>query len=485
MAATASEIEALRLRVAHQLPPDCLDDFQRLSRTLLHGPQFQWLLVDAPHEALRKQVMAALAQVLSAAGMKTNSLPLSGRIADVATLEERLVKNANQADVVHVIGRAGWFDAAKWDAFNVRRERIAREAKARLVFWLDAPAIELASRGAPDLWAWRSGVYAFAETSVKLADTESPAAQKSELAGLGVFSRQADLRTRAQKLLRIEGIREWLNFNAGAPDDLRAGALAELGLSLYEIEEYDAALVHWRDAELPLLRRLSKARSVAITLGQIADVLEIRRDFEEALRIRREEVLPIFEHLGDLAMQARTQGQIADILQAKGLWQEALRIRQHEVLPILEKLGFARDVAQVKWAIAQAPGAAGQTDRSSRIHAEELESISQTSGDLRLTVEQTKSVLRLLERNGEVDEALRLTRDTLLPLVEKLGDARERAKAQINLGRLLMVRRPQDHKRAAALLTTAYDSLKALGLPEADAVLLDFKKLGLAPPGTA
>jgi hypothetical protein len=40
-------------------------------------------------------------------------------------------------------------------------------------------------------------------------------------------------------------------------------------------------------------------RSRAVTLGQIADVLQARGDLDEALRIRREEELPVFERLGD------------------------------------------------------------------------------------------------------------------------------------------------------------------------------------------
>ena len=56
MAGSAFDVEQLRLAAARRLPASCHDDFLRLSRTLLHGPEFQWLLVDAPDEGLRKQV---------------------------------------------------------------------------------------------------------------------------------------------------------------------------------------------------------------------------------------------------------------------------------------------------------------------------------------------------------------------------------------------------------------------------------------------
>ncbi len=39
-------------------------------------------------------------------------------------------------------------------------------------------------------------------------------------------------------------------------------------------------------------------RSWAVTLGQIADVLQARGQLDEALRIRQEEELPTYERLG-------------------------------------------------------------------------------------------------------------------------------------------------------------------------------------------
>lgn len=105
MAGSVFDFEHLRLAAARPLPAACCDDLLRLSRTLVHGPVFQWLLVDAPDEGLRKQVMAMLDEVLRAAGLGTNRLPLSNKIADVAMLEAHLIKNAHAGAVVHVIGR--------------------------------------------------------------------------------------------------------------------------------------------------------------------------------------------------------------------------------------------------------------------------------------------------------------------------------------------------------------------------------------------
>ncbi|MCS5692017.1 hypothetical protein NZK33_08475 [Cyanobium sp. FGCU-6] len=160
-------IAQARLAEARQLPGPCHDDFLRLSLTLIHGPPFQWLLAMSPDEGVRRQVIDALDRVLERAGLRSDRLPLSDEIADVPMLEAWLVNNARQSPVLHVIGGPVWFDAARWEALDIRRERLAALARSRLVFWLDEEAIALASLRAPDLWSWRGGVYAFLPAPVQ------------------------------------------------------------------------------------------------------------------------------------------------------------------------------------------------------------------------------------------------------------------------------------------------------------------------------
>ena len=56
------------------------------------------------------------------------------------------------------------------------------------------------------------------------------------------------------------------------------------------------------------------ARSLAITRGQIANILEARGQSEEALRILTEEALPVFERLGDARWVSATKRKIDAIL---------------------------------------------------------------------------------------------------------------------------------------------------------------------------
>ncbi len=520
MSLAAFEVERIRLEVARSLPANCFDDFLRLSRTLLHGPGFQWLLVDAPHELLRKQVMAALNQVLRAAGLTVNRLPLSRQIADVAELEQRLLKIAGTADVVQVIGPPGWFDSARWDAFNVRRERIAAGVRARLVFWLNAEAIALASTGAPDLWAWRGGVYAF----VPLA----PAVEGSQDATVGVPIRVpgpvgVDSRSMTERSRRIAEIQSWLDSHPAVPDDLLIAPYEELGRLLFELGEYDAALAHWVQRELPLHRRLGDQRGVAVMQGRIADLLQERGDYDEALRIlqhevlpvyerlgdvrsravtqgkiadalqmrgpldevlriRREEELPVFERLGDVRERAVTQGKIADVLQMRGQWDEALRIRREEELPVYERLGDVRSRALTQGKITDVLQARGQWDEALRILRKEVLPVLERLGDVRGRAVMQGKIADVLHARGQLDEALRIRREEELPVYERLGDVRARAMTQGQIGLQLLDAGGADAAEGKQCLEAAWADLSRKGLPEAQVLAEQMRQRGLSVP---
>ncbi|MFD7411636.1 CHAT domain-containing protein, partial [Kitasatospora purpeofusca] len=67
-----------------------------------------------------------------------------------------------------------------------------------------------------------------------------------------------------------------------------------------------------------LFTDLGDTRSAAVVWGKIADVLHLRGEVDEALRIHREVELPAFERIGETRSAAVTWGQIADILHQCG-----------------------------------------------------------------------------------------------------------------------------------------------------------------------
>jgi tetratricopeptide (TPR) repeat protein len=427
MSTPGFDLERIRLESSQSLPASCFDDFQRLTKTLVHGPSFQWLLVEAVDQRLRDRVIDSLDNVLSEAQLKSTRLVVDANTADVSELEQNLVRCSTIAPVVHVVVATNWFDeeGKRWDALNARRERLARDAKARLVFWLNKEGIDRAARFAPDLWAWRGGVYTF-EGFVDGANSTSLERLDPEPTGL-------DTRSMAERHRRIAEIRAWLEANSAPPDDLLIPILDELGRLLYSVGDYDGALVHWRDRELPIYERLGDERSRAFTMGQIADILEARGELDEALRIRREEELPIYERLGDVCSRAITMGQIAEVLTLRGELDEALRIRREEELPIYERLGDVRSRAITMGNTADILATRGELDEALRIRREEELPIYERLGDDRSRAVTMGQIADILAARGELDEALRIRREEELPIYERLGDVRSRA---ITMGKI-------------------------------------------------
>jgi hypothetical protein len=55
-------------------------------------------------------------------------------------------------------------------------------------------------------------------------------------------------------------------------------------------------------------------RSLAVTKSKIADILQERGEFDEALRIQSKEVLPVFDRLGDVHSSLICKTNIAFLL---------------------------------------------------------------------------------------------------------------------------------------------------------------------------
>jgi tetratricopeptide (TPR) repeat protein len=195
--------------------------------------------------------------------------------------------------VIHVRGGAAWFDADRWASFNIRREAVAREVKATLLFWLNEEAIAALARVAIDLWAWRAAVVTFASAP----SLPGPPA---------VDFRAFDDRPAGERERRVAFLRDAV-LAPDLPGDLRAELHAEMGDLLAALGRPAPALRAYEEAR----RETQDERSRAVIMGRIADGLEARGELEEALRIRREEELPVYERLGDVRSRAVTLFKIA------------------------------------------------------------------------------------------------------------------------------------------------------------------------------
>ena len=218
---------------------------------------------------------------------------------------------------------------------------------------------------------------------------------------------------------------------------LSAGELADI---LQARGELDEALRIRREEELPVYERLGDVRSRAVTMGQIADILQARGELDEALRIRREEELPVYERLGDVRSRAVAMGKIADILQERGELDEAFRILREELLPVFERLGDVRSRAVTMGKIADILRARGELDEALRIHREEGLSVYERLGDVRELAVTMGKIADILQDCGELDEALRIRREEELSVYERLGNVRARAVTMGKIADILRAR---------------------------------------------
>ena len=103
--------------------------------------------------------------------------------------------------------------------------------------------------------------------------------------------------------------------------------------------------------------KLGYMRERAVTLGKIADILQARGEFDEALRIRREEVLPISQQMGVIHNFAYMLYLCAMLRTKRGVYdQEDLKIvgdESAESFAISRHLGQADFLAEVGFYFGQ------------------------------------------------------------------------------------------------------------------------------------
>ncbi|HYN19918.1 MAG TPA: metallophosphoesterase [Thermoanaerobaculia bacterium] len=187
-------------------------------------------------------------------------------------------------------------------------------------------------------------------------------------------------------------------------------------------------------------QRRGEERGRAIALGLVADILQDRGQFDEALRIWQEETIPVLEKIGDIRERAVSLGKVADILQDCGQLDEALRIWQEETIPVLEKIGDIRERAVSLGRVAD-----------------------------------------ILQARGRLDEALRIRQDDELPVYEKIGDVCERLVAWAKMALTYLERAQEgDRERANELLCKALMDADRLQIPEADQIRAILQRHGLA-----
>lgn len=244
-----------------------------------------------------------------------------------------------------------------------------------LLIWLPDFALDFVARGAPDFWAWRSGVYEFA-TEKTLWQWGCASAIIPGV--LGVYSL-----SHPDKGAQLAHLGELLRAAQSLPNRGRReqGLIASL---LNQLGLIHQSLGHWEEAttiyqkSLVLFKSLGDQSGIAGTLHEIANIQYLQGELEEAEHLY-DQSLKIEQAQGDEGGIARALHQLGTLEQHKGNLNEAERLYLQS-LGIEQALGNKSSIARTLHQIASLRYIQGNLQEAERLFRQSLE-IKESIGD--------------------------------------------------------------------------------------------------------
>ena len=249
----------------------------RLARAVGHGPDFQILIVEAVSDEAKRMAREAIDHAAEERGLRVAEVCWDPA-TDAEDLERLIVAAASDVDLIHLSGASDWLTPQRWQGLNIRRDRLAESARARLVWWLHPRNVAEMATQAPDLWAWRGGVYSF-------LDVASPSV--SLLTSFD-FPHEAQV-NRADPEPRRNRIREIRSWLEGTPQpELVYEVAREWGDLALSLGEFDEARHAYQDIALPAARLHHTAQEVLAVKQALATVATEAGDFGGAIEILKD-----------------------------------------------------------------------------------------------------------------------------------------------------------------------------------------------------
>ena len=385
----------------------------RLARAVGHGPDFQILIVEAVADEATRMAREAIDHAAEERGLRVAEVCWDPA-ADAEGLERLIVAAASDADLTHLSGASDWLTPQRWQGLNIRRDRLAENARARLVWWLHPRNVAEMATQAPDLWAWRGGVYSF-------LDVASPSV--SPLTSFDfpheAWVNRADPGPRRK---RIREIRSWLE---GTPQpELVYEVAREWGDLALSLGEFDEARHAYRDIALPAARLHHTAREVLTIKQALATVATEAGDFDGAIEILKDAT----EESGRL-LGADHPDTLASCNNLAGAYQDAGRV--NDAIPLFEETLEARtrilgpnhpDTLASRNNLAASYRAAGRLNDAIPLFEETLEARTRILGPNHPdTLASRNNLAASYRAAGRVNDAIPLFEETLEARTRILG----------------------------------------------------------------
>ena len=301
----------------------------RLARAVGHGPDFQILIVEAASDEATRMAREAIDHAAEERGLRVAEVCWDPA-ADAEDLERLIVATASDADLIHLSGASDWLTPERWQGLNIRRDRLAENARARLVWWLHPRNVAEMATQAPDLWAWRGGVYSFLNVAVP---SVSPLTSFD-------FPHEAQV-NRANPEPRRKRIREIRTWLEGTPQpELVYEVAREWGDLALSLGEFDEARHAYRDIALPAARLHHTAQDVLAMKDALATVATETGDFGGAIEILKDATEEAERVLGtDHPDTLRSRNNLAGAYQDAGRLNDATPLHEETLTTREELLG--------------------------------------------------------------------------------------------------------------------------------------------------
>lgn len=232
----------------------------RLKKALALQQKFNLLIAEFTHYSYRNRLIKEIDDNFKSSVILEFT---KGAFTDFVEFENRLTVLGKTFSLIHLINREKGFYRDIFPLFfkglNYHREKIARENPVSIIIWMLPGDVRDFALIAPDMWAWRSGVFDF---RLPVPSLTTPLVSD---AGAGNIS------GKKEKIeFRVDEITAYLIANPNEDKNLRKFLFHELGELYYTLTEYDKA-------EEFLLKALDiyKAQGDPVKIYRLYKLLEV------------------------------------------------------------------------------------------------------------------------------------------------------------------------------------------------------------------
>ena len=323
---------------------------------------------------------------------------------------------------------------------NNDRDLLRRAVPVPLLIWLPDFALDFIARGAPDFWAWRSGVYEFA--------TKGALWQRESSTGfvLDAFAISAlDLSEKRSEIARLKGL---LRSASNLPQQdkrektLVLGLLFQLGLLHSSLSEWSHAKSYYEHG-IEIGKEIRDNTAIERCLHELARLQQIAGDldgatglYEQSLNMARrvDDKISIANSLHNMGVLRQSQGRLAEATQ---LYQQSLEIKR--------VLGDKKSIASSFQQLGVIQHELGELGNAKNLYQQSLD-IKEKTGDKGGMAATLHLLGMLRQEEGDYPEAQGLY-ERSLTISGILGDKFGQALTEAQIG---VLQQAQGHLRQAS-----------------------------------